>query len=347
MRTVLIIDDDPFILTLLEAFLAQKGFRPLTAPDGPQGLALFEAARPDAVLCDLSMPGLSGLGVLAELRRRSPLTPFVVISGSNDVGQAVQALKLGAWDYLLKPLVSLELLPPLLDRLEERALFLREKEGYEARLEEQIRVRTAELERQLREKDVLLAEVHHRVKNNLQIMLVLLGLQRDHATEAPVRRALEAGRQRIHALAMVQDEMHDSDHAVRVGALTYATGLVHHLLQAYDLTEGLRLTLEIEDLGLEPGLAFSCGLILHELVEALGREGPPPGPWSLTFGLRAWEGQGLELWMVEDRGLWARWIPEPDRPSLGWDLVEALAGRHGGAVVWDRRVPGTLTVRLR
>ena len=71
MQTVLIIDDDPIILELMSAYLTLRGFRAVTAPDGRAGLEAFAAERPDAVLCDLTMPGLGGLGVLAEVKRRS------------------------------------------------------------------------------------------------------------------------------------------------------------------------------------------------------------------------------------------------------------------------------------
>lgn len=345
MRTILIIDDDPVILEVLSEYLTQEGYAALTAADGRTGLKLFADKKVDAVLCDLTMPGLGGLGVLAEIKKLSPLTPFVVFSGSNDVAQAVEALRQGAWDYLLKPLPGLELLPPLLVRLEERAAFLREKELYQSRLEEEIKVRTAQLLRQLREKDLLLAEVHHRVKNNLQIILVLLGLQHDHSNNAEVRQALEAHQDRIHALAMVQEEMHDPDHATLVNARNYGTGLIHHLLSAHGLGARVELTLELDDLELSAGQAFTLGLVLNELVACLAAGGPPAGSWSLAFNLAAAEPGVVTLKVSESLGVWSRLAPGKGA-SLGWDLVAALSADHGGSLGWDPNDPATISVRL-
>lgn len=345
MATILIIDDDPTICLLLSSFLKQVGYRVVTAPDGRAGLEQFTAERPDFVLCDLAMPGLGGLGVLAEVRRRSPMTPFVVFSGTSDIAQAVEALRQGAWDYLLKPLPDLQLLPPLLARMEERAVFLREKELYQSRLEEQIRVRTAQLVRQLNEKDLLLAEVHHRVKNNLQIILVLLGLQQDHASAPEVKQAIQASCDRVHALAMVQEEMHDGEHATLVAAQGYVTGMVHHLLSAHGLTPQLSLELEVEDLALPPGQAFTCGLVLNELLTALAQPGPPTAPWSLSLVFRGVVG-GIELTLTESRGSWAHWAPGPQRRSLGWEMVAVLVSENGGFIAWDPEAPGKVTVRL-
>ena len=345
MRTILVIDDDPFILEVLSEYLTQVGYTTLTAEDGQAGLRLFASEKVDAVLCDLTMPGLGGLGVLAEIKRLAPLTPFVVFSGSNDVALAVEALRQGAWDYLLKPLPGLELLPPLLTRLEERAAFLREKELYQSRLEEQIKLRTAQLLRQLHEKDLLLAEVHHRVKNNLQIILVLLGLQRDHSTNPAVREALEAHQDRIHALAMVQEEMHDPDHATLVNARSYGTGLIHHLLSAHGLGAKVELTLDLDDLALNAGQAFTLGLVLNELVACLAT-GSRAQPWSLKFSLRASGPGAVTLKVTESLGVWSRLVAGNDGPALGWDLVSALAAEHGGSLDWDPKDPANISVRL-
>jgi len=346
VQTILMIDDDATILLLLSAYLTQEGYRVITAPDGRAGLEQFTAERPDIVLCDLTMPGLGGLGVLAEVKRRSPLTPFVVFSGTNDLSLAVEALRQGAWDYLLKPLPGLELLPPLLDRMKERALFLREKEQAQARLEEQIKVRTAQLLRQLKEKDLLIAEVHHRVKNNLQIILVLLGLQQDHSDEPAVKEAIQASCDRVHALAMVQEEMHDADHATLVDAPGYLTGMVHHLLSAHGLTGQVDLRLDIEALSLAPGQAFTTGLVLNELMSGVARAGVPGSPWTLGVRFRTVGPGTVELVLVESRGTWAQWVPQPDRPSLGWEMVAALVAGDRGGLVWDPVEPTKITVRL-
>ena len=346
MRTILIIDDDPVILEILSHYLAREGYATVTAPDGKVGLERFDQNPIDIVLCDLSMPGLGGLGVLAEVKKNSPLTPFVVFSGSNDVGLAVQALRQGAWDYILKPLPGLELLPPLLHRLEERAALLREKALYQSHLEDQIKVRTAQLRRQLKEKDLLLAEVHHRVKNNLQIILVLLGLQHDHSTNPAVREALEAHQTRIHALAMVQEEMHDPDNATMVSARNYGMGLIHHLLSAHRLTALVDLSLDLEDLDLAPGQAFTLGLVVNELMSCLSAAPTPSQRWNLDFELKAVTPGTISLKVTDSRGVWGPLAQGPGRPSLVWDLVSALASQNRGEVAWNPDEPNAILVRL-
>lgn len=344
MQTILIIDDDPFILDVLTEFLTEKSWTVVTASDGRSGLEVFATRRADLILCDLNMPGLGGLEVLAEVKRQSPLTPFVVVSGTADVETAVEALKLGAWDYVLKPLLDLNLLPPLLDRLDERARLLKAREQYQSHLEAEVRQRTAELVWQLKEKDLLLAEVHHRVKNNLQVIQILLGLQHDHSPNPEVRASMVDTLNRIQALAMVQEAMHGT-HATQVDAKAYVTGLLHYLLSATNQTFGLQLDLEVEALQLPPGLAFTFGLVVTEMVTALTVQGPPTAPWRL--GLVVKDDEGVVVEMTDSRGGWEKWLPGPGQSSLGWDLVSTLAAQQGGSLDWDPSHPNSLRVTLR
>ena len=230
MKTLLVIDDDNTILALFRAFLSREGYEVITAEGGAAGLEAFSRHRPDAVVCDLRMPGTDGLAVLERIKTEAPLTPFVIMSGNSDLGSAVDALRRGAWDYLIKPFVSLEIIPPTLDRLAERAALLAEKERYQARLEHDIALRTAELTRQLHEKDLLLAEVHHRVKNNLQVILILLGLQQEGTTNPEAVRVLTESQNRLHILALIQEELHNPTLSSSLGAESYFSNLVHHAL---------------------------------------------------------------------------------------------------------------------
>jgi DNA-binding NtrC family response regulator len=101
--TVLIVDDEPFNLDLLAQELAHVGCAVEQARDGPEALQKIESLRPDLVLLDYMMPGMSGLDVLQELRNRESDVPVVMITAHGSVDVAVRAMKLGAIDFLPKP----------------------------------------------------------------------------------------------------------------------------------------------------------------------------------------------------------------------------------------------------
>jgi two-component system nitrogen regulation response regulator NtrX len=112
---VLVIDDDDALREICLDMLQARGYRTLGAASVGEGLRVFGEKRPAAVLLDLKLPDGTGLDVLRELQRRSPVTPVVVVSGYGSVTDAVEAMRLGAAEYIEKPLAR-ERLYDVLDR---------------------------------------------------------------------------------------------------------------------------------------------------------------------------------------------------------------------------------------
>jgi len=109
MTRVLIIEDEPSYVQALQVALGAEGFEVVAALDGKDGLERFRATRPDVLLLDLMLPGLSGLDVLREVRRLSDL-PVIVVSAKGAEADIVSALELGADDYVTKPYSARELI---------------------------------------------------------------------------------------------------------------------------------------------------------------------------------------------------------------------------------------------
>src|SRR5829696_9111875 len=121
MPSVLIIDDEPNIRRMVGAMLAGEGYEVRDAPDGTAGLAQAEETEPDVALLDLMMPGaLDGMSVLARLRERFPDLPVIMMSGRAGLGDAVKATRLGAVNFLEKPLTPEATLLALAAALELR-----------------------------------------------------------------------------------------------------------------------------------------------------------------------------------------------------------------------------------
>lgn len=107
---ILIIDDEPNHRLMLRLHLAEAGFHPVEAENGQQGLACLEREEFALILLDLKMPVMDGYGFLADLRRQGKGTPVVVITAFSNVRTAVEAMKLGATEFLTKPVDPAELL---------------------------------------------------------------------------------------------------------------------------------------------------------------------------------------------------------------------------------------------
>ena len=146
-KRILVIDDERAIRESFRNFLEDNDYDVLEAENGRVGLELLEQERPDLILVDLRMPEVDGLEVLYRVQEDSPDTPIVVVSGTGVVADVIEALRRGAWDYLLKPVEDLSVLLHAIDKALERARLILENREYQKHLEE----RTAELEKALTE----------------------------------------------------------------------------------------------------------------------------------------------------------------------------------------------------
>jgi DNA-binding NtrC family response regulator len=123
-RSLLLIDDDPQLLAALTTFFERRGWTVARALDGRTGIELYERDAPDLVLTDLDMPGLSGLQVVDVLRSRDPEAIVLLLTGHGDVASAVEAMQLGAENFLTKP-VDFRHLEIAVDRALEKATLRR------------------------------------------------------------------------------------------------------------------------------------------------------------------------------------------------------------------------------
>lgn len=119
---ILIVDDDASQRRLIEFWLQEDGYRTVTAEDGKAGLRAFEQRAPALVITDVRMPGMSGLDLLGKIKGDNPDIPFILITAFATVDDAVEALKLGATDYILKPLKADEVKLSVRRTLEQKEL---------------------------------------------------------------------------------------------------------------------------------------------------------------------------------------------------------------------------------
>ncbi|MDK4198972.1 SpoIIE family protein phosphatase [Pseudomonas sp. HR1] len=133
--TLLIIDDDEVVRLSLADYLEDSGFNVLQASNGQQGLEMFEREQPDLIICDLRMPQVDGLTLLRRISELSIDTPVLVLSGAGVMSDVVEALRLGAADYLIKPLEDLMVLEHSVNRALDRARLRLENDRYRVKLE--------------------------------------------------------------------------------------------------------------------------------------------------------------------------------------------------------------------
>ena len=201
---------------------------------------------------------------------------------------------------------------------------------------EQVRSERA-LSRALAAKEVLLRELHHRVKNNLQVVSSLLTMQAGSLQNSNTVNALERTRERVECMAMIHERLQGDHDADRVDFREYAGALARDLLHAHGAeTDRILLKLDLEPLTLELSQAIPCGLILNELLtNALKHAFPDGRSGEIRIALACGQDERVRL-TVSDNGIGGIANPGTQKPSsLGLRIVDVLSRQLDGEVRQD------------
>ncbi|MFQ5576637.1 MAG: response regulator [Anaerolineae bacterium] len=260
---ILCIEDDAGVARLIQKQLRRAGYAADTAADGEEGLAQYAAGDYDVVLVDQNMPRLSGLGVLERLLAQDEPPPTVMITGTGSEEIAVQAMKLGAGDYIVKDVEGgfLELLPAVIEQVLRQRRLAQEKQ----QAEEALRRYVTQLEEQNRELDAFAHTVAHDLKAPLAVHLGYTTMLQDGWA------------------GMSPDEIGQSLQAVVRNALKLRN-IVDELLLLASVRQG---DITPAPLAMGPIVANACRR-LHDMMEECGAELATVADWPLVMGYAPW-----------------------------------------------------------
>ncbi len=202
---------------------------------------------------------------------------------------------------------------------------------------EVLKARTSALAAALREREVLLSEIHHRVKNNLQLVSSMLALQaRTAGVEA--QHALSEGQRRIDSIALVHEQLYGSRNLSAVNLARYIEALIPELCRASGAAERVAVVLDLVDVELAPERAIPCGLVVSELVtNSLKHAFPSPRTGSLQVQIERLPQACLRLTVKDDGVGLTRDFPPRRDASLGLDLVAIFAKQLEAEVEVERQ----------
>ncbi|HKR10542.1 MAG TPA: response regulator [Pyrinomonadaceae bacterium] len=247
---LLVVDDEESLRITTAAILEKEGYTVDTAASGDEAIALLDQTDYDLVLTDLHMEGGDGLSVLNQIRRHSPLTISVVLTGFASVESAIAALQEGAYDYLVKPCDIDSMKHTIRRGVEHRRLMLAEQkartdlEQLNLDLEKRIQERTSELTRlnaelaeANRAKDVFLATLSHELRTPLTPVVGWIKLLRSgNLDEKSVAQALDAIERNAWLQSKLIDDLLDTSRI--------ATGKLHFEPKPTDLNNVVNAAIE-------------------------------------------------------------------------------------------------------
>ena len=205
LKQVLIIDDDSQVRQLLHEVFLASGYKCQIANDGREGLALFRTSRPALTVSDVKMPVMDGLEFLKAAHALDPDAAIIMLTGMSDVKIAIESLKQGAYDFILKP-VNVEEILIAAERALERRQLLIERREYQAMLERRVEEATRELAAALRELQATYRATLEALGSALET--------RDVGTEAHSRRVLAYSFEIARRLGVPEPELKDIEYGV-------------------------------------------------------------------------------------------------------------------------------------
>ena len=195
------------------------------------------------------------------------------------------------------------------------------------------KIATDKLKASVREKEILIQEIHHRVKNNMQIISSLLNLQSRYVEDEEAVDVLKESQNRVKSMAMIHEKLYQSEDLTQINFADYIQSLVSNLLYSYNIKRGnIKPVLEVDDVNLNIETAVPCGLIISELVSNSLKYAFPDGMKGEIFVSLKLVEEMYEL-IISDNG-----IGLPDNldlkhiESLGLLLVTSLTEQIDGEI---------------
>ncbi len=313
---VLLVEDNLSDIILIKTMLSEskEKFDLKFAETLGEALQILDNEDFDVMLLDLGLPDSQGFKTFTKILNEIPGLPIIIITGLEDETLGVKAVKIGAQDFLIKGQMDSKLLSRSLKYAIERK---QTEEGLKSSLDQ---------------KDTLLKETHHRVKNNMQVIISLLNLQSHYSTNTEAVKVLKESQNRVKLMGMIHEQLYQSKDLSKINFSDYVDSLVNDLLESYDVKGRILPKVTIDDIRLNIETAVPCGLIISELVSnSLKYAFPDDRNGEVTVSLKSL-GKRYVL-VVEDDGIG---IPEAidykNSESLGLQLVNNLSEQLDGVV---------------
>ena len=347
---ILLVDDDPRNLDVLESILSRPDYSLFRARTADEALLALIADEFAVIVLDVRMPEVSGyeLAQLIKQRKRTQHIPILFLTAYyREDEDVLQGYGAGAVDYLSKPVNPLILkskVAVFVDLFRKTRALATMNRAMEVEIEERLK----QLKASLHEKDILLKEVHHRVKNNLQVISSLIDLQAERLTDLPTRTLFRDTRDRVRSMALVHEKLYQSADLAHTELGAYIRNVMKELFLAHgEVSSKVRLQLELEPVFLPVDMAIPCGLILNELATNslkhafVGRE-----QGTIDIQLTVRNGSVGLLFRDDGWGLPAG-LDLQAAESLGLRLIRMLSKQLRGEVVTQTGKGTTFEVRFK
>jgi len=332
---IIIVEDEELVAQDIKMILEGLGYHvPAITPSGEEALLKIEEYCPDSVLMDIMLEGeMDGIETAQKISERYDI-PVVYLTAYSNQEILQRAKKTEPYGYILKPFKERDLQINI-----EMALYKHEARKSRLQLLQQKAVNKY-LEKSLKEKETLMREIHHRVNNNLQIIISLLSLQSKYFKDERVHDFFKDYVNQLKSMSMIHERVYQSDDLASIDFNHYLIGLASQLSSSYKKDPNIEIIINSDDIFLNVETAIPCGLIINEILSNSLKHAFSDGLSDKSKGEILVElhsnQRGKYLLSISDNGAG---IPEcvefPYKGSFGFRMVNTLIKQLGGTVKFD------------
>lgn len=255
---IILVEDDEDHAHFIRRVLNKKRYNITLIKDGKQALdfLLGSEVNHDVVLLDYRLPTVDGLEILRKTKENGKDFAFIFLTVDTSVDTVVEAMKTGALDFLPKTEKFYNGLPEMIEKV-----FRIHIDRIEKKIAEE------KIAASLKEKEILLKELHHRVKNNLQIISGLLYMQSKKVKGKKNIELFQQSQERIKAMAIVHESFYNNENLCEINFVHFVKNQISHLIIACGLEDdAIKFNIVLEDIYINIDVAIPLALILNELI---------------------------------------------------------------------------------
>ena len=354
LNTILLVDDEEDIREVLSMALVDMGYHILTAENGKSAWQTFTQERPAIVMTDIKMPVMDGIELLQRIKRRSPETEVIMITGHGDMDLAIKSLKHRATDFITKP-INVDALEISLTRTQEKIITRQKLQEYTQNLEKLIREKT-ELQDNLSDLGLMVGSISHGIKGLLTgldggLYLLDAGLKKENLAKIKeggdiLKLMVERIRRMVSDILFYAKERNlRRDH---VNIHTFASEVICVLepkIQTHDIQLKKHFDLSVEAVEIDSGFVHSALInILENAIDACLRDKEQQNP-TIEFTVR--NDDAYLFFIISDNGvgmemetrdkLFSLFYSSKGREGtgLGLFLSNKIIAQHGGTINVD------------
>lgn len=315
-RTILAVEDESIVAEDIREMLEGLNYQVELAYNAEEGYEQVRTLRPDLVLMDIMLgSGPDGIELAERIRRQFNI-PVIFLTAYADDATLQRAKIVEPYGYILKPFKEREL-----HTLIEISL-------YKHQAEEQIKAN-------LREKEILLREIHHRVNSNLQLISSMLSIQAEYVDNAQTMEMFRSSQERVESVALVHDILYRSRNLDRIDFGRYISELIEELINVYAIDNSkIHFHQIIKNIELNIDTAINCAVIINELVinaikHAFDEEGG-----NISISMSEIEDDQMEVLVKDDGKGMAHKGDLNHLSTLGFQLISSIVQQMNGK--WER-----------